>query len=312
MSVWDDVFNDYSGGYSGLDPTQALERWYANRNAVAAKYGYTPEQLQQGGIDTSRMSPQDQAAFSMEQLSQQNPDAFRLLQQGKDRVKQKGTDTRQIFNPTTGEWQTQDVKGLWSHPETWGQLIAGGAFGAAAPAALAGSAAPAAAPVAGEVGTGTLVGGTGSTLGSLGPAGWSGAAGTAAGTGGAAAGGSTLKSLLPYLIGGGVDIAGGYMGSKASKTAAQQQIQSGDRALAALKDAYAQQQAAYNPYAQIGVGALGNLSALTGIQRPAAQPASGAPAPTPQMVSLRAPDGSIQQVPADHVDHYLSLGAQRA
>ena len=35
------------------------------------------------------------------------------------------------------------------------------------------------------------------------------------------------------------------------------------------------------------------------------------PAPSPGMVALQAPDGTIQRVPAGEADHYVQQGAQR-
>lgn len=312
MSIWDDVAAQSGISiYAGLSPEQALQKWYGIQQEIKA-----------AGLKPGERGPGGEILGSMETLAQQNPDAFRLLQTGKDRVKQSGTDTRQIFDPNTGQWKTQEVKGWWSHPESWAQLIAGGSMAAAAPAAIASGApaasapaASAAAPVAGEVGTGTLVGGTGSTLGTLGPAGWSGAAGSAAPVAGsaAAAGGSTLGKLAPYLIGAGTDLAGGLLGSRAANKASQQQLAYGEKAMDAMRNAYGQelgfygqQRDVYAPYNQIGQSALGNLARLTG------SPVPQAAAPNPTMVRLRAPDGSIQAVPDSDVQHYIQRGAQIA
>ena len=91
------------------------------------------------------------------------------------------------------------------------------------------------------------------------------------------------------------------------------------------------------PYRGIGGAALGPLGYAMGLPgyeagntgtlpatapsnvsqttAPTAQPSTGAPtaSSTAQSgpVQLRAPDGSVQAVPADQVDHYLSRGATR-
>lgn len=54
-------------------------------------------------------------------------------------------------------------------------------------------------------------------------------------------------------------------------------------------------------------GAVANLSAVTSRALPASVPTNGGGA----VVTLRAPNGAISQVPAAHVEHYLKLGATR-
>lgn len=316
MSVWDEIGSQAGVNiYAGLSPEEALNKWYRIRNEVAARYGYTPEQLRQGGINVQAMAPQDRMAFSMDMLAQQNPEAFRLVATGKDRVKQEGTDTRKVFNTQTGEWDTKDVKGWWSHPESWGQLALGGLFGAAAPAAIASGGSSAVAPASGGLSLGAVEGGA-YGLPASSAAMLPGATAVPAAAGGAAAGAGTLGTLgklAPYLIGAGTDLLGGYMGSKASKDAAKQQLAYGEKAMDAMRNAYGQelgfygqQRDVYAPYNQIGQSALGNLAGLAGL------PAPAAPRSNPTMIRLRAPDGSVQAVPESDVQHYIQRGAQIA
>ena len=146
---------------------------------------------------------------------------------------------------------------------------------------------------------------------------------------------------IPSLISAGTSIVGGVMGSKASKKAAQQQVQSADRGLELLGGIHQQQQQQQSPYMQLGQGALSNLGMMVG--RPMTAPAvNPAPSPTSQMpwqqqpqqvstlpmsslmswlgmagaqgggmVRMRAPDGSTQMVPKAQVAHYQQLGARQ-
>lgn len=138
--------------YSGLSPTDALQKWYANQN-------------------NQNRTPEEQADYlgNMSGLAQQNPAAWKLMQTGQN----NNGKTRQIFNPNTGNWDNQQVKSMWSHPETWMQLGFGGALGgigaagmmagAANPAAYVGSdvastaaaSSPATAAASGGIGLGT-------------------------------------------------------------------------------------------------------------------------------------------------------------
>ena len=135
--------------------------------------------------------------------------------------------------------------------------------------------------------------------------------------------------LIPSLISAGTSIAQGVIGSKASKKAAQQQQQGGERGLDVWNQVYGQQRQAYDPYLQIGRSALGNLGAMVGrpqTQSPlpqgpqqgqmgafgvAQQAVQRSPQGQAQVVRLRAPDGSEQDVPMAQAEHYMSRGAQR-
>ena len=144
--------------------------------------------------------------------------------------------------------------------------------------------------------------------------------------------------LVPSLISAGTSIAGGIMGSRASKKAAETQVKSGDKALALQGNLYQQQQAMNQPYMNLGQSAIGNLGALVG--RPQAMPTmnpatslgqspmgmagpgnrTAGPGQTVGQsmlrpgaggsVRMRAPDGSVNTVPAEQVSFYTQRGAQ--
>lgn len=195
--------------YAGLSPEDALAKWYQLRHA-------TPEQI-------ASLSPEEQeeatAPGEMVRLARENPAAWQLRKTGTAPVQRGGSNTRTVFNPNTGQWDTQDVHGLWSHPETWIQvgaaaglgglaaapLLAGGA-GAAGGGAGGGAAFPAIATgpgAAGIAGTSAvpLTLGTGASAlaapTAAAAAGGGGAAG--AGAGGASAVTSGASSILPSI-----------------------------------------------------------------------------------------------------------------
>lgn len=62
------------------------------------------------------------------------------------------------------------------------------------------------------------------------------------------------------------------------------------------------------PFSQAGQAATANLSAVLSRALPASIPTSGS---TSEMVTLRAPNGQVSQVPAEHADHYIAQGAVR-
>jgi hypothetical protein len=185
--------------YAGLDPKAALAKWYQLRNTP-------PDQL-------ANLSPEEQAEAKspggMVTLANENPAAWKLVATGTPQV----GNQRTVFNPNTGQWDTKDVHGLWSHPETWAQLALGGAFGGAMAAPLiAGAGVPAGATTAAG---GTAAGGTAA-------AGTAAAAAAPAAAAGTAAAGSTLSStLLPLALQGAGSIVGGIVSKKAQDAAAQ-------------------------------------------------------------------------------------------
>lgn len=307
MSIWDDV-GEQTGiwtGYAGLSPEEALQKWYR-----------TQQQMKDAGIPPGQPGPGGEVLGSMETLAQQNPAAFRMVATGRN---QQG-GTREIFNPQTGQWDKQDVKSWWSHPESWGQLALGGLFAASAPAAIAGSAgegataagsaAPAAtaAPASSSLGLGAVEGGAyGFPASSAAMVPGAVAAPSAAGIGASAAapsvaastvpaaagggGSSALRAALPYIIGGATDIAGGLIGSRAAQTAAGQQQRAAQQAISGvLQPIYQEQRGYLAPYAQLGYGAIGNLAGLSNIQRP-----SPAPYPFSPYSSTNVPMSSLGQ-----------------
>lgn len=61
------------------------------------------------------------------------------------------------------------------------------------------------------------------------------------------------------------------------------------------------------PFSQAGTRSVANLSSVVGRALPAAVPTAG----NGGMVRLQSPTGQVQEVPADHLEHYLKLGAVR-
>src|SRR5215510_5313904 len=136
MSIWSDTLQQagYGGTYQNLSPQEALQRWYQNQAQMAA-----------AGFKPGQQAPNGEILGSMETLARENPEAFRLRAQGTAPVKnpETGKNERQVFNPQTGQFDTEQTHGWFSHPESWLQLGLGAAAGVAAPAAIA-SGAPAA------------------------------------------------------------------------------------------------------------------------------------------------------------------------
>lgn len=71
---------------------------------------------------------------------------------------------------------------------------------------------------------------------------------------------------IPFLVSTGISVAQGIKASKAAKKAAKQETQASTTALEQVaQPVYQEQRQLWNPYVQVGRGALGNLSALTGL-----------------------------------------------
>lgn len=210
--------------YRSLSAKDALDLWAKNRKAYAAK--------QQAGIP---LTPDEQEDLdgNMTALAQQNPDAWKLLKSGANvRQGDSGNKIRDIFNPGTGEWEQQDVKGYWSHPESWIQLAAGaGMGGLGAYAAFAGP--------AGEVAGGA---GAFNAAGEWVPVALAGTHEAAASMAPAVVGGlgSALTSpdVLRTAIGTGGNLVGGIIQTKAAQAAADAQAAAAKYA-ADLQDAAA-------------------------------------------------------------------------
>lgn len=209
---------------------------------------------------------------------------------------------------------TLEQKGPWWEKYIGPAVVAGGgigalALGAGGAAAAAGSAAPAAS-------TGTITGttlGTGmaATAPTLGGIGAPGAIAAAA----PAASQSIWGKLAPSLLNIGANAVGGYFQSRAAGKAADQQAAAADKALALQRDIWNQSQANQAPYMQTGSQAITRLNGLMGgtpIQQPQSLANLQPQAPQqPQMVNMKAPDGSVKAVPYTDVAHYTQLGAQR-
>lgn len=135
--------NDNAGSslYSGLAPEDALNKWYALRQK-------DPSQLTSG--------EQSDVNGNMSGLAAENPEAWNLLKSGKN----NDGKARQIFNPQSGQWDSQKVQGFWDHPESWFQVLAGAGLGGVV-------AAPAIAGLGG--GSGAASAGAGSALSSTVP-----------------------------------------------------------------------------------------------------------------------------------------------
>jgi len=130
-------------------------------------------------------------------------------------------------------------------------------------------------------------------------------------------------ALAAALIGAGSSAVAGKIGANASRDAAATSAQSSQDALNFLKQQKASQEAAAQPYLDLGSFAVRNLP---GAVRPTpmmpASPYSPRPmtqfgqGPTlmtpaqsgPSMVTIKAPDGSTRQVPANQAAFYVNRG----
>lgn len=147
------------------------------------------------------------------------------------------------------------------------------------------------------------------------------------------------------LISGGTALVSGALGAHAASSAADKQTASADKALALQSQIYGNTRADLSPFVSLGTGALSNLRKLGGV--PNVQSGSMTPAPMAPVVTnrvqgsaptigtavprnaatlstfgqapsgtasgyvtMRAPDGSTNQVPANQVQHWTSRGAQ--
>lgn len=156
-------------------------------------------------------------------------------------------------------------------------------------------------------------------------------------------------ALIAGAFGAGANVLGADVASRASKNAAKTQAASGQKAieisqqgqrdsLNAINTNYGKAASLYEPYRQVGLNALPSLANLAGSGYPEGRtaPPQGAPPSvmgmgTPQgnaapqgfyggqplgpsngsgLVTMRAPNGMTQQVPAAQVAHYTQMGAQ--
>lgn len=143
---------------------------------------------------------------------------------------------------------------------------------------------------------------------------------------------------VPAIIGAASTAAqmyGAHKASSAAKQAADQQSASADKAQAFNQQVYNDQRTMMQPYVTGGQSAFGSLLSGWQAKQPGGAPAPG-PAPRPSafgqafgapqpqqaapqqppmgggaMVSLRAPDGSVQDVPEQLAGQFIAKGAQR-
>lgn len=125
-----------------------------------------------------------------------------------------------------------------------------------------------------------------------------------------AASSGLAHGLMAYGIPAATGVVGNVLQSRAENNATELQNDYLNRALDEEREnkTYGRQQYAdylgrLKPYGDAGNAAVGRLSALT--QRDPQAPTGGA------MVRLKAPDGSMRDVPAEYADHYLQQGAVR-
>lgn len=139
---------------------------------------------------------------------------------------------------------------------------------------------------------------------------------------------------MPLVVAGAIAaggaIAGGVIGSKSAKSAAKTQTQAADRSaqlqydlgmqgLDFQRQMWDQGRADMQPWMNMGKSALGALGSGMGLSGGPASMGGGGMSlgnprgslyKAPQMVMMRAPDGSTRPVPRTMVPHYQSRGAQ--
>lgn len=217
---------------------------------------------------------------------------------------------RGVWNDDTGKYDT---------PIDWGNVLSiavGTALTAGAASAIGGGAAAGAGTGGAYAGD---LGAVNATLDSLG------AAGAGAG-GGAAAGGLTAQGLIRYGVPTAGNIVGNVLQARAEGKAADVNADYLNRALEAAKEeqqyrrTFDEEARGYNrgqradylgrlqPYGDAGTAATGRASALLTTSRYRPELAA---APQGRGIQMRAPDGSMQEVPETLVDHYQQLGAVR-
>lgn len=120
---------------------------------------------------------------------------------------------------------------------------------------------------------------------------------------------------------------GAQLQSDATNKAAEFQAKSAADSLAFQKDMWNTSQQNAAPYLQMGRNALGGLNQITGMDGGGGQrfgssgpqqqqqpnmwnPAQSGSYVGPQMVQMKAPDGSVRPVPRAMVPHYQSRGGQ--
>lgn len=142
---------------------------------------------------------------------------------------------------------------------------------------------------------------------------------------------------IPAIVGAGASVGSALIGAHASGKAADQQADAAAQAQRFNEQVYRDQQQRMNPFLQLGTDAFTRLysdhfgvpyssqlpgaftpqgptlGALGGPQMAAAAaepPSPYLPAGVPQMVTLRAPNGDIEDVPAAVAQQFIAKGAR--
>jgi hypothetical protein len=113
-------------------------------------------------------------------------------------------------------------------------------------------------------------------------------------------------AIIGGAIGGLGSFASGKAQADAMTHAADLQATANTNALNFAKQRYGQLQQNEAPYMAGGTAAAGGIG---DVLKRAAVRSGYSYAPPPQMVTLKAPDGSTKQVPQDQAQHYIQLGA---
>ena len=127
---------------------------------------------------------------------------------------------------------------------------------------------------------------------------------------------------IPAIITAGAGLAGSVFSANkqanANKQAVAAQTDANNKALAFEGTRYADTQNRMQPFTTAGQTSVSKMASLLGLPDTYTPPA-GAPVHTPPAVTqmpatpvrMKAPNGQIQDVPPDRVDHYLQRGAVR-
>lgn len=201
---------------------------------------------------------------------------------------------------------------------TWAKIAIGagaaaaGGVGLAAALPSAGGAALGAGEASTTLGaTGGVVPGLAASAAPAAVAGAPGALGASILANGAGSG-SIWGKLAPSLLNIGANAVGGYFQSRAAGKAADQQSAVADKALGLQRDMWNTTQQNQAPYMQAGSQAVTRLNDLMGgspLQSQSQSLANLQPQAQPQMVNMKAPDGSVRPVPQSEVQHWTQRGA---
>lgn len=133
--------------------------------------------------------------------------------------------------------------------------------------------------------------------------------------------------LITGAVSGATSLIGAKVASNAAKNAAKTQTASADKAIALQNQLYQDQQQRMSPFVNAGGQALGQLGQMSSQRAPMFDPSQRGGGFTLQMsqpmggqgmlgkvgmptVKMRAPDGSVRDVPQDQVPMFQQKGAQ--